>query len=77
MQRLLVVTATYRKPSQGLLQAKATSAGGSGGKFAGVTLSYGSRHLFVNGLDDILAQPILTMEQEFARRGAFGIALHG
>ena len=62
-QRLLVVTATYQRPHD------ATNDGGDGGKLCGAssTLSYGAKDQYIRGLDDILAKPILSMEQEFDR----------
>lgn len=65
-QRLLVVTATYRN-----VPIHDTVVNKMGGKMHDVArdplLAYGDRNAYVDGLDDILAQPVLTMEQEFAR----------
>ena len=62
-QRLLVVTATWRPPTAGLL-----SADRGGGKLCGaaVNLSYSRREAFVRGLDDLIAKPALSMANEFA-----------
>jgi hypothetical protein len=66
-QRLLIVTATYRHPRLRLGQTSSVVGGGKFSGFAGTTLVYGDRSAFIAGLDDILSQPSLTMEQEFAR----------
>lgn len=63
-QRLLVVTATYRAPRIGL---SAASEGGAKLCGVAVTLNYADRDAFVRGLDDLLRQPLLTMEQECRR----------
>jgi len=62
-QRLLVVTATYQPPRTGVI------AEGEGGRMCGspVTLSYNKRETFLRGLDDMIAKPALTMEDEFLR----------
>ena len=62
-QRLLVVSATFRRPQ--------VAHGGKdgGGKMceAVTTLSYGDRSAFVQGLDDILERPLLLMSEECDR----------
>ena len=60
-QRLLVVTATFRKatPTQAKIASKMTGST--------VTLSYGDRESFVRGLNDISTKTTLTMELEFER----------
>ena len=64
-QRLLVVTATYLNPKS----TASADSGMSGAKMCPerVTLSYGDRNAYVNGIDSLIAKPLLTMEQEFAR----------
>ena len=64
MQRLLEVTATYQPPHAGLA---AEHSGGS--KMCGslITLSYNRREAFLSGLDDLIAKPALTMQDEFSR----------
>ena len=76
-QRLLVFTATYRKPNGAACSddADAEVADGEeasiGAKLCGVadlvTLSYACRKEFVSGLDDVLARPVLTMALEWDR----------
>ena len=63
-QRLLVVSATYRPPRIGISVAMDDR-----GKLCGstTTLHYSDRTAFVKGLDDLLAQPLLSMRQEFER----------
>jgi len=63
MQRLLVVTATYRPATIGARREEMAS------KMMGstVSLSYGKREAFVSSLSGLLATPTLTMEMEFAR----------
>lgn len=65
-QRLLVVTATYLNPRSSTASAH---SGMSGAKMCPgrMTLSYGDRNAYVNGIDSLIAKPLLTMEQEFAR----------
>ena len=65
MQRLLVVTATYQPPRQGL----AANEGGSSKYMATTetTLTYNKREAFTKGLDDLIAKPALLMENEFLR----------
>jgi len=62
-QRLIVVTATYQPPNLGVV------ASDEGGRMCGspVTLSYNKRETFLRGLDDMIAKPALTMEDEFLR----------
>lgn len=64
-QRLLVVSATYRPRTAGLVSADA-----SGGKLCGaaVSLMYSRREAFVKGLDDLIAKPALSMADEFGER---------
>ena len=57
--QLLVVSATYRAPRA----AKANASGSGKMNAAPVSLQYASRAAFVQGLDDILAKPLLTLEQ--------------
>ena len=63
--RLFVVSCTFKRPTE------VGDGGGdaSGAKLCGSvkTLLYASRETYVNGLDDILEDPPLTMEQEFTR----------
>jgi len=63
-QRLLVVTATYQPPRGGN-----TIVDSGGSKMCGspFTLMYNKRETFLKGLDDLIARPVLTMEDEFAR----------
>ena len=63
-QRLLVVTATFRKASRGREQGARLVSKLTGSP---VTLSYGDREAFVHGLADLLASPTLTLEHEFTR----------
>ena len=65
-QRLLVVTATYMSPTR---NNNVSSSHRADGKMCSsvTTLSYGSRTDFISGLDHVIAQPVLTMEQEFSR----------
>ena len=67
LQRLLVVTATYMPP-----RCNNTRGGGTevNGKMCArvTTLSYGSRADYIRGLNDVIAQPVLTMEQECGRQ---------
>ena len=64
-RRLLVVSALFQRPS---LRRELTE-GASTGKLCGsvTTLQYANRIAYVDGLDDILAKPVLTMELEFDR----------
>ena len=66
-QRLLVVTATFMPPNR---SKNDVGTGGPDGKLCAsvTTLSYGSRRDFIRGLDDVTAQPVLTMEHEFSRQ---------
>ena len=64
-QRLLVVTATYLVPrldADHPQQAK-------GSKLCGDrhTLCYGNRQAYIDGIDALIAKPLLTMQQEFDR----------
>ena len=61
-QRLLVVSALFQRPS---LRRELTEDA-SPGKLCGsvTTLQYANRIAYVDGLDDILAKPVLTMELE-------------
>eukprot|EP00322_Chrysochromulina_rotalis_P013764 CAMPEP_0115837498 /NCGR_PEP_ID=MMETSP0287-20121206/5250_1 /TAXON_ID=412157 /ORGANISM="Chrysochromulina rotalis, Strain UIO044" /LENGTH=718 /DNA_ID=CAMNT_0003291007 /DNA_START=17 /DNA_END=2173 /DNA_ORIENTATION=+ len=62
-QRLLVVRATYREPMAGSGGVDAPS------KLCGypVTLKYGDRQAYINGLGDIVSHAVLSMQQEFER----------
>ena len=65
--RLFVVSCTFKRPTE-----RPNGAGGaSGAKLCASvrTLLYSSRETYVNGLDDILEGPVLTMEEEFNRIG--------
>ena len=64
-RRLLVVSALFQRPS---LRRELTEDA-STGKLCGsvTTLQYANRIAYVDGLDDILAKPVLTMELEFDR----------
>ena len=64
MQRLLVVTATYQPPRAGLAPQ---DSGGSKMCGSAITLTYNKRDSFLQGLDDLIAKPALTMENEFSR----------
>jgi hypothetical protein len=76
-QRLLVFTATYRKPNDVWCSDDADAEvpkcpeQSAGAKLCGVTdlvtLSYACRKEFASGLDDVLARPVLTMELEWNR----------
>jgi len=59
---LLVVTATFKALS-------VASIGANGGKMADheIWLQYAAQKAFIEGLDDIIARPLLTLEQEFTR----------
>ncbi|KAL1521882.1 hypothetical protein AB1Y20_021533 [Prymnesium parvum] len=63
-QRLLIVGATYMRPSP-----KSISSAAADSKLCqgAATLLYGTRTSFVNGLSDLIGKPLLTMEQEFER----------
>ena len=61
-QRLLLVTATYRRATMSFEERIASKMTGTA-----VTLSYGDREAFVSGLNDLLATPTLTMALEFER----------
>ena len=65
MQRLLVVTATYLPPPP--LRLDGDSLSEAGGKWspahAVTVLNYSTRAAFVNGLDDVMAKPKLSMGQ--------------
>ena len=63
-QRLIIVTATYQPPRKGLGTSE-----DEGSKMCGIalTLSYNKREAFLKGLDDLIAKPLLTMEDEFMR----------
>ena len=63
-QRLLTVTATYRAPR--LCDGDNDAALGSK-LCAPATLSYADKASYIEGLDDILVAPSLTMAMEFAR----------
>ena len=73
MQWLLVVTATYRPPPSATPRFPAAVVGRtpSGSKLVGSTstLRYGDRESYVAGIEDITANPVLTIEQEFGRDG--------
>ena len=62
-QPLIIVSATYRPPR---LRA---APGETSQKWSpsAVTLRYADRKAYVEGIDDIIASPALTMEQEFSR----------
>ena len=62
-QPLYTVSATYRPP------LSAGDGGALGSKMCGsaITLMYGDRNAYIAGLEDILARPLLTLEQEFTR----------
>jgi len=82
-QWLLVVTATYRPPPSVTSRFPVAVVGrspsavvgrspsGSVGKLVGskATLRYGDRESYVAGIEDITANPVLTIEQEFCREG--------
>jgi hypothetical protein len=61
-QRLLVVTVTYR-------QATLSARAGLSGKLCGsvMSLQYGSRSTYINGLGDVVDAPVLTLAMEFDR----------
>ena len=61
-QRLLVVTATYLPPVGGGITDK---GGGGDSKLCAkpFTLAYGNRTAYVEGIDALIAKPLLTMEQ--------------
>jgi hypothetical protein len=73
--RLLVVSCTFKKPREAI----GTGHGGAGAvgaramrggaKMCGTvhTLRYANRQTYVNGLDDILADPVLSMREECER----------
>ena len=65
-QRLLIVTATYLTPRGNEFRAVHT---GGGGKMCTAmnTLEYGNRNAFVQGIDALIAKPLLTIAQEFDR----------
>jgi len=64
--RLFVVSCTFKRPTE--IVAEDTSNGKSTKMCGHVhTLMYASRETYVNGLDDILEDPPLTMEAEFLR----------
>ena len=62
MQKLYVVTATYR-------QTRPVDNGGARQYGSTRTLVYGDRSVYLQGVGDICDLPILTMEQEFNREG--------
>ena len=61
-QRLIVVSATYRKATKDSNEPTAAKMTGSH-----VTLNYGDREGFVKGLTHVLMRPTLTMPLEFER----------
>ena len=64
-QRLLLVGATYMALDEGGDDAEGT--GGSKLCAPVMTLQYGTRDSYIQGLDDVLAKPALTLAQEFER----------
>lgn len=65
MQRLLIVTATYRAPT---LDTVHTEEVGSKMCSRPVTLTYGSRSSYAAGLPSEIWTPVLTLQQEFERK---------
>ena len=68
--RLLVVSVTFKKPREASNEAARLR---SGAKLCGAvhTLRYANRATYVHGLDDILANPVLTMQEEWQRGSIF------
>ena len=67
-QRLLTVSATYRAPRR--LDGEADASSGSK-LCAPASLAYADRSAYIDGLDDILIAPSLSMEMEFDRDKAW------
>ena len=68
----LIVTATYLTPTirlghsaASVVETKMCSSKPP------ITLRYGDRNAFVNGIDALIAKPLLTMEQEFRRNATW------
>ena len=64
-QRLLTVSATFRAP------AVSDSSRHTLSKLCSAVLLYGDRASYINGLDDILFAPVLSMQLEFSRSVAW------
>ena len=69
MQRLLVVSCTFRPPKDPERPLVGLGGAASSGKFGAhvTTLQYASREAYIGGLDDIIAQPPLSLAQEYDR----------
>ena len=66
-QRLLVVSATYVSCSGSPAAGNGSAAAKMGGGMPPKTLHYGDRSAYINGIDALIAEPLLTMAQEFDR----------
>ena len=65
----MLVTATYLIPHRVATLAAAPSDDEVGAKIcdSAVSLKYGDREAYVNGIDKLIASPLLTLEREFSR----------